>query len=222
MHSGKTSLQLLLLGQREEWINPPSQQTAEQLPLKGTTPGNSAHHSPIRVSWDSTTAVEGPGGQLVTGSTSWKHPGTIKTTWHQSPSKPKVSADPAFNSASYINQTRCSEQWLMRVSQFPPTMSAPLVLTQFVSILCSLESPLAALFFRLLRRVNAIQQQRDEPAPRKTRTERCVRIIPHNARFEGGSSSSQPFWLSFGIQLRAGHLPMLLFCKAKGNSNTHI
>lgn len=58
----------------------------------------------------------------------------------------------------------------MRVSQFPPTMSAPLVLTQFVSILCSLESPLAALFFRLLRRVNAIQQQRNELAPRKTRT----------------------------------------------------
>lgn len=136
MYSGKTSLQLL--GQREEWINPLSQQTAEQLLLKGTTSRSSAHHSPIRVSWDNTTAVGGPGGQLVIGSRSWKHPWTIETTWHQSPSKPKVSADPAFNSASYINQTRCSEQWLTLVSQFPPTMSAPLVVTQFVSIICSL------------------------------------------------------------------------------------
>lgn len=202
---------------REGRMNKPSV-PAEQLPLKGTAPGNRAHHSPIRVSWDSTRAVEGPGGQLVTGSTSWKHPGTIETTWHQSPSKPKVSADPAFNSASYINQTRCSEQWLMRVSQFPPTMSAPLVLTQFVSILCSLESPLAALFFRLLCRVNTEQWAGTQENAHK----RCVRIIPHNSRFEGGSSSSQPFWLSFGIQLRAGHLPMLLFCKTKENSNTHI
>lgn len=54
---------------REGRMNKPSV-PAEQLPLKGTAPGNRAHHSPIRVSWDSTRAVEGPGGQLVTGSTS--------------------------------------------------------------------------------------------------------------------------------------------------------
>lgn len=61
------------------------------------------------------------------------------------PSNHKVNTDPAFNPASHTNQTRCSEQWLMRVSQFPPIMSATLVVTQFVSIICSLESPLAAL-----------------------------------------------------------------------------
>lgn len=52
--------------------------------------------------------------------------GQLEPHGTKSPSKPKVRADPAFNSAGYINQTRCSEQWLTRVSQFPPTMSATL------------------------------------------------------------------------------------------------
>lgn len=122
-----------------------------------------------------------PVGPIVTGSMQNKLKASVDNWNHIAwipPSNHKVNADPAFNSASYINQTRCSEQWLTRVSQFPPTMLATLVVTQFVSIIRSLESPLAAFIFMLLFQMNMIQLQRDELARSKKHMKLHFQLIP--------------------------------------------
>lgn len=123
---------------------------------------------------------------------------------------------------SYINQMRYSEQWLMRVSQFPPTMLATLVVTQFVSIICSLESPLAALIFILLFQMNIIQLQQEELAPSKRHVKLHFHNILNDTGFKGCSSSFWLLWLTFRVQLRSWYLPMQSYSKAKGVSNNQI